>query len=265
VNPLPPAPLRAQLREILQGAGEIALSHFGGVRAVAKPDGTQVTVADREVEDWLVRALSQTFPGDAVVSEEGTRVEGGDATWYVDPIDGTSAYVEGLAHWGPTVCRVGPDGLDLGALWLPRLGEFWYARRGRGAWRNDQRLAPGDPGAPGRHHSLFAPSRFHTNTPVPWPGKTRSLGSTAAHLALVAAGAGLMAVVPEWHLWDVGCGVLLIEESGRRVCDAQGTPVDVTRCQPGLPFYAGASTALIHVVDSGWTLNRLQRGGGGDG
>ena len=148
MNPLPPAPLRAQLREILQGAGEIALSHFGGVRAVAKPDGTQVTVADREVEDWLVRALSQTFPGDAVVSEEGTRVEGGDATWYVDPIDGTSAYVEGLAHWGPTVCRVGPDGLDLGALWLPRLGEFWYARRGRGAKEEEEGAASGAAGRP---------------------------------------------------------------------------------------------------------------------
>jgi myo-inositol-1(or 4)-monophosphatase len=246
-------PLRDQLRQILQPAGRIALDHFGSVRAVVKPDGTQVTVADREVERAIVSSLQRAFPGDRVVSEEGGGVEGGGATWFVDPIDGTSAYIEGLAHWGPTVGRVVDGRLDVGALWLPRLGEFWYARRGYGAWRNGQRLRPGDPGEPGRHHSLFAPSRFHLRAPIPWPGKVRALGSSAAHLALVAAGAGLVAVIPKWHLWDVACGVLLVEEAGRRVCDASGNEIDVTSCRPGLPMLAGASTALHHLLQSGWT------------
>ena len=137
-------------------------------------------------------ALQRAFPNDGIVSEEGSRVERSGSTWYCDPIDGTSAYVEGLAHWGPTVCRVTEGVLEVGALYVPRLDEFWYARRGGGAWRNRIRLAPGDPGHPSRHHSLFAPSRFHRVSPVPWPGKVRALGSSAAHLALVGAGAGLV-------------------------------------------------------------------------
>lgn len=251
-------PLHATLREILTAAGQVALDHFGVVRAVAKPDGTQVTAADKLVEEYLVDALQAAFPGEGVISEEGARVESDGPVWYVDPIDGTSAYVEGLAHWGPTVCRVTNGVVDVGAMAIPRLSEFWYARKNGGGWRNGVRLAPGDPGRPGRHHSLFAPSRFHRATPMPWAGKVRALGSSAAHLALVGGGSGLVALIPQWHLWDIGFGVLLVEESGRRVCDVHGNPVDVIACQPGLPILAGASTALDLLVESGWTTRALR-------
>ena len=249
---------RARLEGVLRDAGRLAMAHFGGVRGVAKPDGTQVTVADREVERELVNALSALYPDDSFISEEGTRIDRGKATWYIDPIDGTSAYIQGLAHWGPTICRVDDQGLELGALYLPRLDEFWYARRGYGAFRDDVRLGAGDPGQLSRHHSLFVPSRFHRAPALPWPGKVRALGSSAAHLALVASGAGLAAMIPTWSLWDIGAGVLMMEEAGRRVCDAHGEPVDVTRCQPGLPILAGASTALDRLVETGWPANALR-------
>ena len=85
-----------------------------------------------------------------------------------------------------------------------------------------------------------------------------ALGSSAAHLALVASGAGLVTVIPKWHLWDVGFGVLMVEESGRRVCDPEGNPIDVIACQPGLPILAGASTALDGLLDSGWAARALR-------
>jgi myo-inositol-1(or 4)-monophosphatase len=251
-------PHRAQLREVLEVAGRLALNHFGNARAVAKPDGSQVTAADREVEDFLVDALRQVYPEDSVISEEGTRIDDGRCIWHVDPIDGTSAFIEGLAHWGPAICRVDEQGLQLGAFYVPRLNEFWYARRGFGAFRNDVRLGAGDPGLPGRHHSLFVPSRFHRAAPLPWPGKVRALGSSAAHLALVASGAGLLALIPQWKLWDIGAGVLLIEESGRLVRDIRGNRIDVTTCQPGLPIVAGASSALDQVLASGWLERALK-------
>lgn len=256
--PAPRDPYRDTLSRILAEAGSVALDRFGGVRAMAKSDGTQVTAADTEVEEVLVAALRRAFPEDGVVCEEGTVVEGGPSTWYVDPIDGTSAYVEGLAHWGPTLARVTDGVIEVGALYLPRLNELWYARRGGGAWRNGTRLAPGDPGSAGRHHAMLAPSRFHRSSPIPWPGKVRALGSTAAHLALVGAGSALVTIIPEWQVWDVAFGVLLVEEAGRRVCDAHGDPVDVTSCRPGLPILAGASTALDGLVRSGWTTSTLR-------
>lgn len=242
------ADLRDPLRQILERGGAAALAGFRHVAAMRKPDGTEVTDADRAAEEVIVEGLLAAFPDASVLSEEGTRHEGltGGDTWYVDPIDGTSAYLDQLAHWGPTACLVRNGTLVAGALWLPRIGEFWYAERGAGAWRDASRLAPADPGAPGRHHSLYLPSRFHRRQPIEWPGRVRALGSSAVHLAQVACGGGVATVIPRWEPWDVGCGILLIEEAGRIVTTWSGEAVDIVG-RPGRPLIAGTATALSHL------------------
>lgn len=220
---------------------------LGHAIAERKPDGSQVTEADRAAEGVLVEGLARLFPGTAIAGEEGTVVAGSGGTWYVDPLDGTSAYLEGLGHWGPTVCLVDGDALRLGAFWLPRLREWWFAERGQGAWRDDVRLHPADPGPPQRLHSLYLPSRHHRVGPLPWPGKVRALGSSAAHLAQVAGGGAVATLIPTWAMWDVGCGVLLVEEAGRKVVDRTGAPFDPV-ARPNQLFLAGAPHALDALV-----------------
>ena len=55
--------------------------------AATDGDVAEEAVADTEVEEVLVAALRKAFPEDGVVCEEGTVVQGGPSTWYVDPID----------------------------------------------------------------------------------------------------------------------------------------------------------------------------------
>ncbi|MBT3218427.1 MAG: inositol monophosphatase [Proteobacteria bacterium] len=236
------------LATILIDAGEVALRHFGHVSADLKDDGTQITVADKEVEEVLLSGLTRAFPQAGIKGEEGAAVSGNDGTWYVDPIDGTSSFVEGLAHWGPTVCLIQEGRLEAGALWLPRLKEFWYARRGQGAWRNDQRLCPPHISEIGHHHSLYVPSRFHERPPLTWPGKIRGLGSSATHLAMVASGGAAATIVWRWEPWDVGCGMLLVREAGRVVGEVNGRPFHPIEHR-GLPIVAGAPTALHYLAN----------------
>jgi myo-inositol-1(or 4)-monophosphatase len=245
--------LRADLRAILAEAGSIASSYFGSVVPEWKADGTPVTEADRATEEHIVEQLARRFPGEAILSEEGHRVSAppGSPCWYVDPIDGTGAFVSQLAYWGPTICRVVDGALHVGAFYVPRVREYWYAESGGGAWRDDRRLRTGDAAAVARDDILFLPSRFHRRQPIPWPGKVRALGSSAAHLAHVAAGGVLATLIPQWELWDVGCGALLIREAGRVIWGADGEPLDPERVRPGLPLLAGAPTALRALVD-GW-------------
>lgn len=254
--------MRGELRAILTDAGSRALSYFGRVRRESKPDGTPVTEADRAVEEQLVEALARAFPGERIFSEEGHRVEApaGSPEWYVDPIDGTGAFLSGLAYWGPTICRVVDGKLQVGALYVPRLGEWWYAERGEGAYRDDARLPElgGTEGEALRRDSiLFVPSRFHRHQPVPWPGKIRALGSSAAHMAHVAAGGGLATVVPKWSLWDVGCGTLLIREVGCVIWDVAGAPIDPESVEPDLPLLVGAPRALRRLTEDGWAQGAL--------
>jgi len=247
----------SSLEAILRAAGDLALDHLQDSAPEEKADGSLVTRADREVEAFLAEALPRAFPGTGVIGEEGTRVDGDDY-WVVDPIDGTTAFTQGLGYWGPTVCRIRDGQLVAGGLYLPRLGDFWYAERGGGAWLNRTRLLLSDTAPVRRHDGLFGPSDLHRRCAPPWPGKVRALGSTAAHLALVAAGAGRAAVIPSWGLWDVACGVLLIQEAGGRVCDARGAEVEVTTCRVGLPILAGASTALRLLTVDGWAVRALE-------
>ncbi len=253
--------LAQELRSLLSHAGELALRYFGDAASEHKGDGSLVTDGDRAVESLLVDELSRRFPEDGIVAEEGARVEprSGGGTWHVDPIDGTSAFVGGLSYWGPTVCRIRNGELEVGAFYVPRLDEYYYAARGEGAWRNGQALRP--PPDPRIHSEsiLFAPSKVHLAGPVPWPGKVRALGSGAAHLALVAAGNGVLTAMPHWALWDVGCGVLLVREAGLVIRDYTGAPVVPEAEAAGTPFLAGTESAVRRLTDDDWAASMMRR------
>jgi myo-inositol-1(or 4)-monophosphatase len=220
-------------------AGDAALARYASLTVSHKSDGSEVTDADMAANEVLTEGLSRLFPGEAIVSEEGQHeaAAGARAVWYIDPIDGTGAFTEGLAHWGPTVCRVVDGKLDVGAFVTPRLGESWFAAEGGGAWRNGVQLhaapVPPDP----RQRSVYMPSRAHRLASLDWRGRTRSLGCSAAHLALVASGGAVAAVLPTWAVWDVGCGILLVRESGRVVVDLSGAATDPMDAI-GAPFIA---------------------------
>ena len=235
------------LEDLLRRAGRIALHAQATSVSEAKGDGSPVTDADRRVDAFLAAALSDAFPGCGVRGEGGARVLGGP-TFFVDPIDGTRSYLQRLAYWGPTVCLFRDGELLLGAFYVPVVDEFWFAARGHGAFRGDQRLTMPEP-PPASERILFAPSRFHQG-PLRWTGRIRVLGSVAAHMAHVAAGSGAITLVPKWKLWDVGCGALLIQEAGGVLSDLGGTPLDRNLSVPDLPFMAGASTAL-HQLRTG--------------
>lgn len=243
------------LSELLQRAGEAALARFGRVSADLKSDGSEVTEADRAASELLVEGLAKAFPGMGVVSEEGEAIAGSGGRWYVDPIDGTAAFLERLPTWGPTVCLVEGDELVMGALHLPRVREHWFAMRGRGAYRDGERMPPLRERTLTRRDSICVPSRFHKLPPLGWKGKARCLGSSAIHLAQVAAGGSVATVIPFWEIWDVGAGILLVEEVGGRVQDPQGRPLNPVHDQR--PLLAGRPETLTHLSDLLSTLSEL--------
>jgi myo-inositol-1(or 4)-monophosphatase len=240
-------PTYQPLKEALRQSGEVALTYFGRVRAEKKSDGSHITEADRACEAILVEQLERHFPGTGVIGEEGALQEGSQGTWHVDPIDGTSAFLERLAHWGPTVCLVKDGNVEVGAMWVPLLEDFWFARKGAGAWRNGQRIHAPVIERLQSSDTFYVPSRFHRVSFSGWRGKTRALGSSAVHLAQVAAGHAVATLIAKWNLWDIGCGALLVSESGRHICDRHGEPINLME-HIGEPFLAGDPVALENIV-----------------
>ncbi len=208
-----------------------AMKHYGIARASLKPDMTYVTAADREIESALREKLSRAIPGAAVIGEEdgcgATGIRGAAAkgwAWVIDPIDGTSAFIDGL----PTFCvsvALFEDGRPVaGVLRLPATGDIYTARRGGGAFYNG---APIRSGGPLSRHDLpiCVPSKVHLRYKIAYQGKTRNMGSTALHFALVARGAAIAAVATA-KIWDIAAAALILTEAGGRVAPLAGASVN---------------------------------------
>ena len=256
--------LQARLDRVLplvRQASELALSYFGKVQGHKKSDHTVVSEADELVERILVQGLQRRFPGETIVGEEGGAtgpLQG--PIWSVDPIDGTSAYLARLPHWGVSVGLLVGGRPVLGVVDLPLLGETCLAVAGRGAWmqtdrwgRQAMRVSPWS--EPDSESMFCVPSDFHRCHEVHFPGKLRSLGSTVAHVLLVARGdacAALMRV----HLWDLaGCAAILTEAGGR-LETLDGSPLDLLELLPGAPFLpdvlASSPTGLAAMRTRVW-------------
>lgn len=245
------------LHHILHEAGSVALRHFGQVARETKADGTPVTEADRECEQVIVDGLQRRFPHDGIEGEEGALVQAGERTWYVDPIDGTAAFLEGLAYWGPTAARVDRQGkIDLAALYLPRTRDYFSCSGGVASYGD--RTLPDLVARPPAGGVLYVPSKLHLMFDLQWPGKTRCLGSTAAHLCLVAAGSARACVIGNgWNVWDVACGIGMLRATGGVAITVDGEELDVVRHRK-TPFVAGDPAAVAWLRQPG-RIKRKER------
>ncbi len=91
--------------------------------ARTKRDGSMVTDADDKMSHYWVELLTQAFPGETVISEEqeSTHIyDARDSTiWYVDPIDGTSMFIQGSPNYFVLISLCLAGKASFGILYQP--------------------------------------------------------------------------------------------------------------------------------------------------
>lgn len=217
--------LLARLEPIIRAAGALALEMRPWLEVSRKADGSVVTQADVAVEQLLHQELSWLLPEAKFIGEERPLPIVGDnePLWIVDPIDGTDAYRHGLAYFGVSVGLLCGREMTAGAFYNPQLDEMFLACRGGGAQLNGERLHVMERERFDGDCFMFGPSDFHRFYRFDLPIKSRSLGSTAQHLALVAAGRACLAICRP-RLWDVAAAALFVTEAGGAVLHIDGRP-----------------------------------------
>src|ERR1700727_1982804 len=119
-------------------AAEVALRYQPNVVAETKPDKSPVTQADRECERMIARILSEAFPDDGILGEEGASAEGRSGRrWIIDPIDGTRDYVRGNPLWANLIALEAGGDVVAGVVNLPVLGNLYIGSRQGGAYRDN--------------------------------------------------------------------------------------------------------------------------------
>jgi myo-inositol-1(or 4)-monophosphatase len=226
-------------------AGEIALRTYGRAEAQRKADRSFVTEADRAVERFLREESARLAPGIGYVGEESEpRDPDAEHVLVADAIDGTGSFVDALPTWSVSIalCRNGEP--VRGVVRLPVVDET-YATEGEALWWNGDRVHPGDPVSIDGESRLLVSSRSHRRFQIRFPGKIRSLGSTAYHLALVARGVAIGALLGRPRSWDLAAGVALVRAAGGDVTDLGGEslcfPDLLARQRPERPLVAAAA------------------------
>ncbi|WP_151703198.1 histidinol-phosphatase [Nitrincola alkalilacustris] len=108
-------------------AGRQALQWFRKPLTIdLKGDESPVTIADREVEAELRKALASRFPEHGVLGEEhGDERLNADYVWVVDPIDGTRSFITGWPVWGTLLAVLYKGVPSVGIIEMPALNERW--------------------------------------------------------------------------------------------------------------------------------------------
>jgi myo-inositol-1(or 4)-monophosphatase len=223
------------MADIAREAGALLMDYFRqNVKVEYKGEADLVTVADRKSELLIRERISQHWPTQDILGEEGGLQDtGSDYRWYVDPLDGTTNF----AHGFPVFCvSMGLDykGNRIAAvIYDPTRDELFAAEQGSGAYLNQQRIhvsgttklaeclvATGFPS----HKRHKNPNIFFYHQITLHTHGVRRAGSAALDLCCVACGRfdGFW----EFNLnpWDTAAGVLIVQEAGGKVTDFKGGP-----------------------------------------
>ncbi|MFC1411180.1 inositol monophosphatase [Streptacidiphilus sp. N1-12] len=225
-------------------ADGISMGYFsaGGVATQAKPDGSPVTEADREVEQALRVRLAVARPQDSFIGEESGNHGTAARRWVIDPIDGTANFAAGRSEWSSLIAVEADGEVVTGMITAPALERRWWASRAAGAWTSTCRA-----GVLGARQTLEVSrtNALDEATAVMWPvaahvparrlaGATELIGRCAdggplSNWSGVCQGAMLVAtgeVDVFLHLaagpWDIAAAVPIVEEAGGRFSDLHG-------------------------------------------
>jgi myo-inositol-1(or 4)-monophosphatase len=192
-----------------------------------------VSRIDRDVEHFVQEEVRRRFPDHAVLGEELAASRSGAAyVWVIDPLDGTTNFINGLPLFACSIGVLYRGRPVAGAIWCScshalapgtyhamnggplRFNGSPLERRTQGAWRG---LAA-EPGSAPTYASLW---------------DTRVLATAALESAYVAAGLLRIAYIPQPRIWDVVAGLALLASARCRALVRHGSSWDTMLYFPG--------------------------------
>ncbi|HKR24419.1 MAG TPA: inositol monophosphatase, partial [Allosphingosinicella sp.] len=178
-----------------------------------------VSEVDRNVETLIRARLAERFPGHDILGEESEERPGreSDFVWAIDPIDGTTNFVNGFPLFAASIGVLHRHVPVAGALWCSashalRPGVY-HARAGAALRFDEAEIAYS--GNPLVRRWLAGEPEASTPQGVPWD--VRKTGSAAIECAFVAAGLLRVARFERPNVWDVAGGLALVRAAGGTV------------------------------------------------
>lgn len=192
-----------------------------------------VSYVDKEAETKLVNGLRSVIPSAGFITEEDTEDQtGNEYTWIIDPLDGTTNFLNQVPHFAISVALQKNNETVLGIVKEVNTEEEWTAIKNQGAHANGQPIRV----SPKPFHEILVATGFPYSNDFDyssyfailknWLTQTRGirrLGSAALDLCYVASGKYGAYYESTLNPWDVAAGALIVQEAGGKVSDYSGT------------------------------------------
>jgi len=248
--------------DLARTAEQEILPRFRTVAATRKPDGTEVTEADREAERVMRDRLADERPDHAVLGEEfgGTGPDDARYRWVLDPVDGTAGFTIGVPLFGTLVALLEDGEPVVGVIHFPALDETVYAARDEGCWfrtAEEEMEVTVDP-VDSIGKATITTTALHSSDvtaeddQIPYrmtdlvrrAGKFRFVTDCLQH-ALVARGRTHAAVDTLMHPWDIAALVPCVREAGGGAAPLDANEDDIVF---GGSLISAGSEALLNDV-----------------
>ncbi|MEX2658203.1 MAG: inositol monophosphatase family protein [Acidimicrobiales bacterium] len=255
--------------DLARGAGALLMEGRASIPGLLAADEVatktsstdMVSEVDRASEQLLVGGIVASRPGDGILGEEGADRESSTGVrWVIDPLDGTTNYLYGLAGFAVSI-GVEHDGRGVvGVVLDPVHDELFAATVGRGATCNGAAISC--TGATDLAHALVG-TGFGYRSEVraeqaeilrhvlPRVRDIRRFGAAAVDLCAVACGRLDGYYERGLQPWDLAAGIVIAAEAGAVLTGAGGGPAGSSLTLAAGPGLHG--TLRDALIDAGLT------------
>ena len=200
-------------------ASKILIRDFGEVEKLQvslKGPNNFVTNADRKAEEIIINELEKSKKNFSILTEESGFIENKDKDnfWIVDPIDGTTNFLNGIPHFCTSIALLVENEIIAGVTYDPIKDEIFYAEKNGGSYLNNKSIRVSK-------KNKITDCLYGVNFRKDLPDNLliRNTGSAALDLAYVSSGRFDCCLQKNVNLWDIAAGIILIKEAGGVVDD----------------------------------------------
>ena len=229
------------MNEVTREAGKIILSYSKNKNVEKKGEIDLVTAADKAAELYLFSRISELFPDDAIIAEEGNEKKGTSGNkWIIDPLDGTTSFAHGFPFYSVSVGLADHENTPiLGIVYNPFFDEYFCAARGAGAWLNGEKISVSreadftqtliGTGFPYNRRIIMSRVLKRLENILFKVRDVRPTGSAALDISYVACGRLDGYYEEGLKAWDMAAALCILIEAGGVASDYHGNPVDIFR------------------------------------
>jgi 3'(2'), 5'-bisphosphate nucleotidase len=235
--------------ELAREAGAAILDLYEGPLDIQQKTGADdrepVTQADKLANEIIVQRLAKEFPGDGILAEESVdtaRRLDKSRVWMIDPLDGTTGFIDGNGDFAVQIGLAEDGACVLGVVYQPLTGVLYRAVRGKGTWIERPEFVP-EQARVSDHNDIsmmrLAASRSHRSPRMDKVVRAFGIkeevlrGSVGIKVGLIVEQQCDLYIhlSPRTKQWDTSAPEIILHEAGGRLTDLFGRPLAYNKAE----------------------------------